>query len=180
LVVCGIATGASTLAAALAAEGHPVLADGVVCIDGNPPTVVLVPEARPPRLTLWPDVVEAFRLDPSDGEIVRPSLPSRAFGLGPPPPSRPVPLGALVSLGVADSRDAAFTPERLSGFAAVATLLKAFWHPHLTEDLGMAKQQFQWAATIAGRTPTVLLPPGRDDIRASCRLLVKAALEVMG
>jgi hypothetical protein len=180
LAVCGISTGASTLAAALALEGHSVLADGVVCIDGNPPTVVLVPEADPPRLTLWPDVAEAFGLDTSDGELVRPSLSSRAFALGPPPPSRPVPLGALVSLGVADRRDVPVTPEPLSGFAAVATLLKAFWHPHLTEDLGMAKQQFQWAATIAGGTPTVLLPPGRDDIGASCRLLVKAALEVVG
>ena len=179
LAVCGIATGASTLAAALALEGHPVLADGVVCIEANPPTVVLIPEAYPPRLTLWPDVVEAFGLDPSDGELVRPPLSSRAFALGPPPPSRPVPLGALLSLGVADNRNVPFTAETLSGFAAVATLLKAFWHPHLTEDLGMAKQQFEWAATVVGTTPTVLLPPGRDDIGASCHLLVKAALEVM-
>lgn len=180
LVICGIATGASTAAAALALEGHPVLADGVVWIEGSPPAVMLVPEAHPPRLTLWPDVVEAFGLDPSDGELVRPSLSSRAFALGPPPPSRPVPLGALVSLGVADNRDAPFTPETLRGFAAVATLLKAFWHPHLTEDLGMAKQQFEWATTVVGTTPTVLLPPGRDDINASCHLIVKAALEVMG
>lgn len=179
LVICGIATGASTLAAALALEGHPVLADGVVCIEESPPTVMLVPEALPPRLTLWPDVVEAFGLDPSDGQLVRPSLRSRTFTLGPPPPSLPVPLGTLVSLGVADNRDAPITPETLSGFAAVATLLKSFWHLHLVEDLGMAKQQFEWAANVVGTTPTVLLPPGRDDIGGSCHLLVKAALEVM-
>jgi hypothetical protein len=177
LAVCGVATGTSSLVAALALEGHAVLGDGVICIESNPPAVAPVPGAQPPRVTLWPDSMRALGLDPSKGEIVRPVLPSRAFVLGP-PPSGPVPLGALVALGVGYSPDAAVKPERLSGFAAVATLLKAFWHPHVVDDLGMQKEQFQWAATIAGATPTVLLSRPMGEIGSSLGPLVKAALGV--
>lgn len=178
LAVCGISTGASSLAAAMALEGHAVLADGVVCIEASPPAVALVPEARPIRVTLWPDVVEALGLDPSTGEVVRPALPSRAFSLGPPPPSQPVPLAALVSLSMDDGRRGV-AAQPLTGFAAVATLLKAFWHPHLVEDLGMAKEQFRWAATTAMAAPTVLLSLGEADVGTSLQTLVKAASGLM-
>jgi len=178
LAVCGIATGTSSLVAALALEGHAVLGDGVICIEGNPPAVAPVPEAQPPRVTLWPDSMEALGLDPSGGEIVRPVLRSRAFVLGP-SPSGPVPLGVLVALGLGDSPDAVIMPERLAGFGAVATVLKAFWHPRLVEDLGMAKEQFQWAATIVGATPTVLLTRIPGEIGSSLGPVLRAAVGAM-
>lgn len=162
LAVCGVATGTSSLVAALALEGCAVLADGVICVEGNPPGVAPIPEARPVLVTLWPDSMKALGLDPSSGGVVRPVLSSRTFVLGP-PPSGPVPLGALVALGASDSPHAVTTPEALTGFAAVATILKAFWHPHLVEDLGMAKEQFRWAAAIAGSTPTVILTRRRSE-----------------
>jgi hypothetical protein len=178
LAICGVATGTSSLVAALALEGHVVLADGVICIEGDPAAVSPVPEAKPPRVTLWPDSIRALGLDPSNGEIVRPVLPSRAFVLGP-PPSGPVPLGALVALGVGYSPDDAEIPERLSGFGAVATMAKAFWHPHVVEDLGMHTEQFQWAAAVAGTTPTVLLSRPMGEIGSSLGPLVNAAFRVV-
>jgi hypothetical protein len=175
LAVCGVATGTSSLVAALALEGHPVLADGLICIEGNPPAVSPVPEAQPPRVTLWPDSMEALGLDPSSGEIVRVVLLSRAFVLGP-PPAWAVPLGAVMALGVGHSPDAALIPERLTGFGAVATMLKAFWHPLVVQDLGMQKEQFKWAASMARTTPTVLLSRLAGEIGSSLGPLGKAAL----
>lgn len=163
VAVCGIATGTSSLVARLALDGHPVLADGVIWIGQDPPVLFPVPECQPPRVTLWPDSVEALGLDPASGEPVRPVLPSRAFVLGP-PHSGPVPLGALVAVELDDKPEDATVLQRLRGFAAVSTVLKSFWHPHLAEGLGMAREQFHWASAIAGATPTAYVNrPPRDS-----------------
>lgn len=179
LGILGIATGTSSLAAALAMEGHAVLADGLVWVEDSPPAIAAVPETQPPRITLWPDSVEALGLAPSEGKVVRPVLSSRAFVLGPPSPPGPVPLGAFVSLGSPEGRDFATKPQRVSGFGAVATILKSYWHPHLVGDLGLAKKQFRWAAALAGSTPTALLPVGPGEIGPSLGLLASAALGVL-
>lgn len=121
LVVCGSASGTSTLVAALALAGRRVVADGVVVVG---PSAVISPvpesaatsgeEGPAPALTLWPDSAEALGLDPSARALVRPSLASRLFGLGPvgAPGSRPVRLAALAILTVDNRLDRRQPPGR--------------------------------------------------------------------
>lgn len=163
LVLCGPALGASTLTAALALRGHRVIADGVVVISGDPPAASPPSEAWPPRITLWPDSVEALGLDASDGQVVRPQVASRSFSLGASPSPEPSPV-ASVSLLASDHRLNHETElegsEQLPLTMQVAALLDAQWHRALVASLGMQAQQFSWVTSLAKAVPMVVL--GRD------------------
>lgn len=168
LVIVGSACGASSLAASLALHGHALVADGVVCVVGAPPCAIPVAEAQPPQVTLWPDSIDELRLDPAEGNIVRPVLPSRAFALGPPPSRELVPIAAFAlptvdyRLGTGSGLVATRTSTTVQ---AVAALTGAQWHIPVLRDLGMQKEQFQWAASLARTLPIAFLdraPAGMD------------------
>jgi hypothetical protein len=160
LVIVGTACGASSLAASLALQGHALVADGVVRIVGAPPYATLVAEARPARVTLWPDSIDELGLDPAEGEVVRPVLPSRAFALGPAPSRDSVPIAAF-AVPTVDYRlgpgDALVATRASTTVQAVAALTGAQWHIPVLRDLGMQKEQFQWAAALARALPIALL-----------------------
>lgn len=130
LVVGPVATGVSTLTAALALRGHAVLSDRIALVTGTSPTVWPVGG----EVQLWPDMIGILGLAPSTGRIVRPALAKRAFRLGPAPAA--VPVRAVVALarpqaGPVRLEEAPTVGERL------ATLIDREWHRrllHLWED----------------------------------------------
>jgi hypothetical protein len=151
LVACGIASGTSSLVAALALRGHRVLADGVVVIGGRSLGVSTIPEGRDCKVTLWPDSVEALGLDAAKGVSVRPSLVSRSFSLGLPPNPAPVLLGALVALEVSVNPQAsgAIAPQPMPVGRKMKVVLEAQWHPKLVLAFGNQLKHFQWLARLA-------------------------------
>ena len=151
LVACGIASGTSSLVAALALRGHRVLADGIVVINGPSLGVSTVPEARDCKVTLWPDSVEALGLDATEGLLVRPSLVSRSFSLGLPPNPAPVVLGALVALEVtvAPQASGAVAAQPMPVSRKMKVVMEAQWHPKLVLAFGNQLEHFQWLARLA-------------------------------
>lgn len=178
VLVLGGATGASSLAAALALGGGRVLADGVVCISGDPPEVWPPIGSATGRLTLWPPTVEALCLDPAQASTLRPVLPSRVFALGAQPPRVPVPLGALVfpspdpRLG---DRDPLVVAEDMAVRFSVSALRDAVWHSRVWEDLGGQQDQFELLTQMASAVPLLCLrrafSPIAETLKEMARLI---------
>ncbi len=155
LVLVGSLRGASTLAAALARRGHPLLADGVVVITGSPATAGPLPEGAPPRVALWPDSARALGLAPGDGRPVRPSLPARRYEVGPPAPAGPLPLRVLIVL----LDEAAAAAQRRQGHGAgraggrFVSLRENEWHASVVADLGHQLDELAWATPLCSAPP---------------------------
>ncbi len=161
VLICGpSAAGKSVLAGALAARGHPVLADRIGLVTGIPPAspggvpppgagVGLAVVPVDPQVQLWPDAAELLGLPPGAGRIVRPVLARRAFRLGPPP--GPAPLRLVLGLSLATRRSLELT-EVGGGTAAgrLAALVGQEWHERLVGPLGRAADRFRWLAALAG------------------------------
>jgi hypothetical protein len=146
VLICGpAAAGKSVLAAALAARGHPVLADRVGLVAGAVPTVLPVD----PSVQLWPDAVSLLGLAPAAGRVVRPALARRAFRLGPPP--RPVPLRLVVALSLETGAGLRVDEFAGSGTAAgrLVALLGREWHGRLVDPLGRTAERFRCLAGLA-------------------------------
>ena len=181
LAVLGTASGTSSLVAGLALRGQRVVADSVVCVTGEPPHVSPVRETTPGRVTLWPDSVEALGLDPAAGERVRPGIASRSFAFGPPDPLS-VPLGALVVLAIdyrLGSPGEIVVRRAMRPDAAVMRLLAGQWHHQLARDLGMRKEQFEWAASLVAAAPPVRLYRAPGQIASTLPAVLEAAQGVL-
>ncbi len=156
VVAFGVATGTSSLAAALAVHGAPLIADGVVPVDPGLPSVHRRGGGDAHQVTLWPDIVAALGLDHHASKVVRPGLPSRSFVLDPGPGPEEVPIGALVSIHrdyrLAASGERAVA-ERAKGPAVVKAILEAQWHHRLVPELGLGSAQFCWATRLATAVP---------------------------
>lgn len=147
VLICGPpAAGKSVLAAALAARGHPVLADRVgLVVPGAPPVVL---PADPP-VQLWPDAVGLLGLAASAGQLVRPVLAKRAFRLGPPP--RPAPLALVVALTVATGHGLRVDdPAGWSAADRLGLVVGREWHRRLVGPLGREADRFRWLVALAG------------------------------
>ncbi len=143
LVVCGAGTGSSSLAAALALRGHPVLGDSVVLVDRS-----MAVEPTGADVVLWPDVANDLGL--SEGRILRPALPARVHSFPAAPAS--VPLGALVVLAVdgrLDDCPQLVEVEELEAARRISALLGAQWYAQMLGPLGLAGEHFEWATSLA-------------------------------
>ncbi len=177
VVACGTSCGTSSLVANLALRGHPVIADSVVCVGGKPPHAAPLGEAGSTSVTLWPDSVTALGLDPKEGTPVRPALAPRAFHLGPPKSRDRVRVAALVLLDQ-DNRLGGgnhLVAETVAGFRAVGILLQYQWHTRLARDLGMERDQFEWATDLAKAVPFTVLSWGTGKIGQTLPALVEQA-----
>ncbi len=91
--------GKSTLAAALAARGYPLVTDDVAAIEHLDAPDLWAVHPGPGHLKLWPDSLAALGLDADSLPPVRPGMEKRFFSL-PPAGSRPHRLAALCVLGM--------------------------------------------------------------------------------
>jgi len=166
------------------------VADGVVVVG---PSGVMSPvpesaatsseEGPAPALTLWPDSAEALGLDPSAGALVRPSLASRLFRLGPVASSpRPVTLAALAILTVdnrlgALGKQATRTP--LSSSGGIRALLETGWHTRVVQAIGAQQEHFQWATAVVSAATMAWLRRADGPVRPVLNELVPMAEDLV-
>jgi hypothetical protein len=134
------AVGKSTVAAALARRGHPVLADSVTVVEQDGQIHPLA--ARP---QLWPDMVARLELDPAAGEPVRPGLSKLAFDLG---QGEAAPLGAVVQLANTVVHDEP-THSIVTGSDKTFALLRFAWCTRLLGPLGLEGRWFTLVSRAA-------------------------------
>lgn len=94
--------GKSTIAAALGANGHPLVVDDVVAIKANSDDVPVVYPAFP-QLKLWPDAAESLGYDINDLPIISPRETKRAARLTRGFSIEPLPLGRVYIIEEGDS-----------------------------------------------------------------------------
>ena len=154
VVFSGTARGTSTAAAGLALGGGRMVADGVVVISGTPLAASPASQSGAALVTLWPDAVEALGLDASAGRLVRPSLASRLFAIGPQFGPRSVTVGALCAIVVDPrSRASGIMIEPMNPRRRVAALLDAEWHSPVVRALGLEGEHFRWVADVTSSVP---------------------------
>jgi hypothetical protein len=136
------ASGTSTVTAALALRGHPVLADGAVPIRASADPVA---EAADDSVQLGPKAMGRLGLDAGSGAVIRPGLSKRRVPFAPAARS---PLAAVVALHRhADVGTPAIRAAK--GMAGVAVLCE---HTALRPAVGVlagAATHFRWATSLA-------------------------------
>lgn len=148
-------TGKSTLAAALVARGHGMMADDVLVI--RPETTDVHPTF--PRLKLAPAAAERLGFDPGAALAV----PSEAGKLHLPLPggsAAPVPLAAIAVLrpaGAGDDRVA-----RLRGVDAMTALHMETFRREMARMSGRAPALFALLAGVVRHVPVYSVPTTRD------------------
>ena len=120
--------GKSTLAAALSARGHALLADDMTIIDTHAPTATVLPGS--PRLRLWPDsVVEALDQDVEELEQVRRSR-AKVWAIAGRSAGEPCPLARCYALEAGDPA----AIEDIGDVEAVVELARATFKRYFTRD----------------------------------------------
>ena len=156
------ASGTSTLTAALALRGHPVLADGAVPIHATTGSArALAGSARAPTgpvaeaaddsVQLWPKAMDRLGLGAGAGTEIRPGLGKRRVRFAPAARS---PLAAVVALhrhpdiGAPAIRAA-------QGMAGVAVLCEHTALRPAVDALAGAATHFRWATAVAAAVTVV-------------------------
>ena len=146
VLFCGTSgTGKSTIAAALAQRGYPLITDDVCAIAAEGAAPLVYPDGR--QLKLWAHAIERLDLAARRGERVRSRLekfyvePHAAF-------SEPLPLGAVYTLREARPPHAPGI-ERPNVVDAVLVLRRNAYRPLLVRRMGQKERYFHAAATIA-------------------------------
>lgn len=156
LAVAGPSTsGKSTLAAALAARGHSVLADDACVVDLDHGSVTVLPTVGMTRL--WPDSARALGYDPES--LPRALGVRRKYLVGEPvsPSATAVPLAATLLLGTDNRQAEGGRLERVRGSAAVLALAGVIQRPRMARLLGVHARCFKAAATLAATTEVARL-----------------------
>ena len=146
VLFCGTSgTGKSTMAAALAQRGYPLITDDVCAIAAEGAAPLVYPDGR--QLKLWAHAIERLDLAARRGERVRSRLekfyvePHAAF-------SEPLPLGAVYTLREARPPHAPGI-ERPNVVDAALVLRRNAYRPLLVRRMGQKERYFHAAATIA-------------------------------
>ncbi|MCL4820872.1 MAG: hypothetical protein KJ067_17160 [Vicinamibacteria bacterium] len=167
VVLCGAAgRGKSTLAAAMEARGHAVLADdtAIVACDGGAPLVL----PGVPRLVLWGDALRALALPASGLVRVRPGLDRF---LRPVPAARPSPLSRVYVL-----ERPALAPglERLPAIAAAQALALCTASRALLPGMGTEAGHMARVMATLGAGVEVWRLRMRNDVAADAEVLEAA------
>ena len=171
LALAGAAgAGKSTTAAALAARGHPVVADDVLALRGTESTVLAQPAY--PHLRLWPDVVPALYGAGAELPLLTPNWTKRMLRVDAAFQRDPLPLGAVYVLAPREEGAAAPRLEPIGGVEAVLALVaNAYvgWFP------GRAAQarELEMLGRVARTVPLVRAVPHADPARLAelCAML---------
>ncbi|HEX5726406.1 MAG TPA: hypothetical protein VFX98_13115 [Longimicrobiaceae bacterium] len=173
LVLAGPAeAGKSTLAAAFARAGHPVLADDVAALDEAGGGFRVLPAF--PRLRLWPDAAEALfgRADalPRLAEGWEKRALDLAPGAGFQP--EPLPLAAVYLLGARSEEGPRVEP--LSGGAPLVSLAALTYAAPLL-DAGMRRDEFAALARLVRQVPVRAAVPHLSPARLAALVDALAA-----
>lgn len=164
--------GKSTLAAAFADAGHALLTDDICRVDFTDAGALAVP--GPPRLRLWPDAARMLGHRPADLGQARPGHPKRL--LARPGAGGPLPLGAILRLGLSTRVDAPRL-ERLKGSVAIAAPEDLVYRLRLGRRLGRRIGLFRDLARLAALVPVfTLIRPETGGNLAELIALARSAL----
>lgn len=150
------ATGAgkSTLASALALQGHPLIADDVCRIQFTADGVALVAPG-PPRLRLWPDMAAALGRAPETLVTARTHHPKRVL-TDVDTQTSPLPLRVLIRL----AKDVLATEprlERLTGPHSVMPMDDLVYRTRLARRMGRQVEVFKQLTALGAATPVYRL-----------------------
>lgn len=161
--------GKSSTAAALAARGHPLVADDVLGLLAAEEGILAQPAY--PHLRLWPDIVPALYGPGAELPPITPNWDKRGVRLDGAFHPDPLPLGAVYLLG---RREAADAPrlERLGGVEAVLALVPNVyvgWFP----DRAAQARELEALGRLARTVPVVRAVPHADPARlgALCAMI---------
>ena len=148
-VFCGQSTaGKSTLAAALAARGHPALADDITAIrlDADGQAWCLPGLAR---TKLWRDALQQLGLEHrvDAGTRVMPDMDKHSLSVV--TADAPMPLRRFYELQAIDGGELAVTP--VTGIAKLHTLLAHAYRPHFLQAMGRQGDLLRSAAALVPR-----------------------------
>lgn len=148
-VFCGQSTaGKSTLAAALAARGHPALADDITAIrlDADGQGWCLPGLAR---TKLWRDALQHLGLEHRVGDSTRvmPDMDKHSLSLV--TADKPMPIRRFYELQALDDGVLSVTP--ISGLAKLNTLLSHAYRPHFLQVMGRQADLLRSAAALVPR-----------------------------
>lgn len=166
--------GKSTMAAAFASLGHPVLSDDVVPILEEK-DCLLVPPAYP-RICLWPESVKFLYGSREALPRLAPSWDKRYLNLngsGNRFQRTPVPLAAVYLLDERTSDPAAPAVEAVSARAGFITLVANTYLNYLL-DKPMRAREFEVLAGVVSRVPLRRVRPHADPARLwqTCDLIL--------
>jgi hypothetical protein len=146
-VFCGMTTaGKSTLAAGLAARGHPLLADDIAALSQGPDGRTWVQPGLA-RTKLWRHSLESLALSglASAENQVRPGIDKYALQL--PMAIAPAPLRWIYELHAREQGE--LTIEPIAGLARINALVTHTFRPRYVLALGRQPQQLRRAAQLA-------------------------------
>lgn len=169
------AIGASTLAAALAVRGCPLIADMVVPFVLDRPSTV---RASEPSVDLWPDAAGVLELDLYSGKLMRRALAKRSFTLDVGPVKPAVPVGRLVWLRLAGHSPPSATASltKVSSIQAMAAVLSNQLYAGAVAGLGLSGRHFEWMTQLACLDNYELPRVGGDLSRALLHRSAEAVL----
>lgn len=145
--------GKSTLAAALALGGVPVLGDDILAIDEDDDAFMVRPGY--PRLRLWPESVAGLLGDPDRLPRISPSWDKRHLNLateGRRFQDQPLPLGAAYILGDRDEGGDRPLFERLAPSEALIALTGNGYVSYLLDRAQLARE-FDFLSRLVARVP---------------------------
>lgn len=156
--------GKSTLAAALHARGHALLADDILAVQTNPDMPTVVPGF--PHIKLWPDSVEFLGRSPTDLPKLRPEVEKRGYRIHAGFAEREFPLHAIYLLGVRDELQ--FRP--IQGSESLLALMPHWYGARFGQEILQAlgtHRHFSDCATIAQKVRIYALdrPPSLASIQ---------------
>ncbi len=145
--------GKSTLAAAFARHGFPVLSDDVVALADEGRHFLVQPGY--PRVNLWPDSVQSLFGSQEALPRITPTWDKRYMALGENGlsfASKPLPLGAVYVLGARETALIEPVIEEVAG-ADAFTLLVANTYVNYLLDRDMRSQEFDVLGRVVGGVP---------------------------
>ena len=167
--------GKSTLAAAMHADGHDLLADDIVAIDTSSGAPMVIPGF--PYLKLWPDSVTLLGYDPEGLPRLRPEVEKRGFSLTQRLSHRSLPLRHFCIIGPGSALDLELFEPRDALRALLPHWYGARFGIERLRELGLADCFRQCAAVVSFaniyRLTRCSSPPALNDI---CSLLRKQLL----
>jgi hypothetical protein len=147
--------GKSTLAAALYARGHGILADDVTAVDADAGSPMVFPGF--PQLKLWPEAAAALGDAPETLPRIHPMLEKRARPAGRGFPEAPLPLRRIHVL----ARGPAHEIEPLRPQEALLELVRHSYCARLLQALD-ARRHFLHCARLANCVPVCRLKGERS------------------
>lgn len=155
----GSGWGKSTMAAALQARGHRLVADDIVAVDFDPEGQPLA-YAGFPQLKLWPESAAALGESPENLFQLHPDFEKRALRSPEGFSHGSTPLGLIYELAARDEPEAVIEP--LQPQAALMTLVRHTFVARLLQRTGTAAEHFQQCGRLVNAVPVRRLKRRRE------------------